>query len=265
MSILDTNIGINLRRFLFSTIGRVDALMGRKPGVFIFCYHSIGNDAWRYGVTKGEFEKQMRFLVDRYQPVTLSDIEKHILGKDTLDKPSFAITFDDGYKDILLVKDLCHELNIKPCVFVLADSKNADRAELDNERQFLNNREIISLKKSGWDVQCHTMTHAFLPISKQLDQEIIQSKRNIRKDLGLHVQYIAYPKGGYTPKVIRVVKKAGYRMALSMDDGIINTETNRYAVPRIGVDRSHSFGEFKYLFSPTVSLIRGLIKTYKLI
>lgn len=265
MSILETNIGINIRKALFVTIGRIDALIGKKADIFILCYHAIGNDTWRYGVSKREFEKQMKYLVKNFQSVSLSDIEKHILGKRMLNRPSFVITFDDGYKDVLDIKEVCEKLNIKPCVFVLGDTKNANRKELDNQRDLLSKREIVRLKKAGWDVQSHTMTHDFLPLSNNLEMEIAQSKSKIRKDLGATAKYLAYPKGGYNSKVIRVAKKAGYTMALSMDDGKINNKTNRYAVPRIGVDRSHSFTEFKYLFSPTVSAIRGFIKTHHII
>ncbi len=47
-------------------------------------------------------------------------------------------------------------------------------------------------------------------------------------------------------------------MALSMDAGFINQKTDLFKVPRVGVDRSHTFMEFKYIFSPSVIRIKKL-------
>ncbi len=249
-----------IRRAIFTSLGAIDNLLGRKSNLFVLCYHAIGNDSWRFGISKEDFELQMKLLLQTYQNVSLQDIEKHIRGDKTIFKPSFAITFDDGYRDIREVQDIISSLKLNPTVFILGDKLNADRHELENVREFLSDRDIVKIKKLGWDIQCHTMTHNYLPKSNNLSYEIANSKKKIKKDFGILTKYIAYPKGGYSPEIIELVKEAGYKMALSMDDGVINTNTNIFAVPRIGVDRTHSFQEFKVLFSPTVITVRGLIK-----
>lgn len=262
MSILDNKITTKLRGLIFNTFGRVDSLFGKKNDLFILCYHAIGNDSWRFGIRRSEIVKQVKYLLKTHKNVTLSDIEAHIKGKKNITQPSFAITFDDGYKDILEVQDIFLKMGIKPTVFILADTKNANRKELENNRKFLSKSEISRLIKSGWDIECHGMTHAYLPKSDSLETEIVQAKKKIKKDLNINTKYIAYPKGGYTPQVLDIVNKAGFKMGLSMDDGVIDRKTNLLSVPRIGVDRSHSFNEFKYLYSPTVCKIRGFIKDH---
>ncbi len=252
MEITNTKLFFNIRRLVYTVAGIFDGLTGSRNNLFIFCYHAVGNDDWRYGVTKEMFEKQMRFLLKSYNAVTLTQVENYIKGKQKLNTPSFAVAFDDGYKDILQLIPLVKELNIRPTVFVLGDTKKADRTELENDRPFLNRREINTLRKAGWEIQSHGMTHAFLPTAKDLEYEINDSKADFK--------YFAYPKGGYTDDVMKVVKSSGYSMALSMDAGFINQKTNIFAVPRVGVDRSHSFEEFKYSFSPTVIKVKSLYK-----
>lgn len=265
MNILNKQIGIIIRRIIFITLGSIDILLGRKPHLFILCYHAVGNDKWRYSVSKNEIEKQVRYLLSKFENVTLADVENHIRGNRIISKPSFVLTFDDGYEDIYNLKDLFEKLEVFPTVFILADSKRANHAELENTRPFLNTKQLLSLRKSGWDIQSHGMTHAFLPTSKELDIEIIGAYKKILKDLKIKAKYFAYPKGGYTNKVLAVMTKSNYSMAVSMDDGIINQSTNIYAVPRIGVDKSHTFSEFKYIFSPLVTTVRGFIKNTKII
>lgn len=265
MSLLNSNLSILLRRIVFTSVGKFDRLTNRQNQLFILCYHAVGNDSWRFGVQKKEIVKQMKFLLKTHKNVSLGEIEDHILGKKAIVSPSFAITFDDGYKDILEIKESFASLGLKPTVFILGDTTNANRSELENGREFLSKKDVFQLQKSGWDIQSHSMTHAYLPECKNINYEVNGSRENLLKELGISTKYIAYPKGGYTTKVIKLVKKSGYKMGLSMDDGKIDRKTNIYAVPRIGVDRSHLFDEFKILFSPSVVAIRGFIKRHNFI
>ena len=123
-------------------------------------------------------------------------------------------------------------------------------------------KEIQNLKKSGWTIGSHSKTHAdFFALSKeQIQQEIIGSKKELEKTLKSKIKYFAYPKGRYTEEVLKTVKKAGYRLALSMDSDRIDKKTSRYTVPRVGVDRTHSLNEFRMLFIPSVVATKKLIK-----
>lgn len=261
MSITNSKLFFNIRKSIYLAVGYYDAFFNIKNNLFIFCYHAIGDDTWRYGVSKSEIEKQMRFLLKKYQSIKMEDVENHIKGAKQITKPSFVVTFDDGYADILQLIPLFRKLKIYPTVFILGDIKNANHEELENEREFLSKLQITKLKKAGWDIESHGMTHAYLPSCKNPEYEIKESKTKIAKDLGINTKYIAYPKGGYTKDVIETVKKAGYSMALSMDPGFINQKTNLFAIPRVGVDRSHSFSEFKYSFSPSAIRFKSLFKT----
>ena len=45
-----------------------------------------------------------------------------------------------------------------------------------------------------------------------------------------------------------------------MNDGMISKNSDPLLLPRVGVDASHSFNEFKMLFSPSVIWFRSLLK-----
>lgn len=253
---------IGIRRFIYLLLGGIDDILGRKNIISIFSYHSVAADDWKFSIDKNKIIKQIKYLKKNYDLISLIDIEAVIKGDKQITKPAVVLTFDDGYKDILTLKQFFISENIKPVLFVLSDTKFANHKELDTYRSFLTNKEIIMLHRLGWSIGCHSATHANLStLSKlQLKKEIIDSKQALEMVIKQPIFYFSYPKGKYTAKVIEIVKAAGYALAVTVDDGIITTNTNMYQVPRIGIDRSHNFAEFKMLSSPSVILFRQLCK-----
>lgn len=254
---------VPIRRVIYIALGALNAFLPFKNKVFILCYHGIGNDTWDFSVSLKTFKKQMLFLKKSgYKFVSLQEIEKHITGEKVIEDKAVSITFDDGYKDVLEIKDFVKKENIKPSMFVLSNTKKANRYELANQRVFLSKEDIRSLISDGWEIGSHTATHSnmFSLSDDGIVNEVEESKKAIERMHKVNVKYIAYPKGRYTKEVLNCVKKAGYKMGFSMDDGFINKNTDMYKVPRIGVDRTHSFGEFKVLHRPFVAAARSNIK-----
>lgn len=256
---------VPIRRLLYLSLGSVNEMVpGFTPGVFILCYHSISDDGWDFSVSLKEFKKQMNYLASKYQFVTLRDVFDYCQGKNQITKPSVVINFDDGYKDILQVRGFLKSRSIKPTVFVLSRPQNANREELKTDKKFLTKQDLLLLARDGWEIGSHTATHPNLDILKktEIDDEIVKSKKSLEKDLGIPIKYLAFPKGRYSKTVILTVKKAGYKMALTMDDGFISEGMDALRVPRIGVDGTHSFSEFKKLFLPLNIQARRVLKTF---
>ncbi len=259
--LLDT-IFVLIRRCVYGVLYCTHFLPLRKNKIVILCYHSIGDDSWRFTVSMNNLKKQMAYMLKHYRPVSLETVEKYIRGEVAIDEPSFVVTFDDGYADIFQTKDYFSSVGIQPTVFVLADPENANKGVMESDREFLTNDQIHALKAAGWGIGCHTMTHSDLA---QLDtegimREVIESKQKLEVDLGFSVPYIAYPLGNYTPEVLTAYDSVGYRMGLSMDDSYISTATDIRIVPRVGVDGSHTFIEFVATISDAIIFIRSLVK-----
>jgi len=253
---------VKIRKGVYIVVYLWDKLCGNKSLISILCYHSVQNDSWRFSTSPAEFKKQIKYLASQFEFISLQDVEEFIAGKKQITKPSVVITFDDGYKNLLQTKKLLKGLGVKPTLFVIADSKNADRTELDSNIPFLSASEIKELAKAGWTIGCHSLTHPDFAHLKgeEVTEQVKNARKLLVKTLQLPIPYIAYPKGAYSRKVLSVVKNTGYRLGLSMDDGQISTATNKLIVPRIGVDRTHSFSEFKTLTSPSAVKLRGFIK-----
>lgn len=254
---------IYMRRSIYRILFVFDVVRRRHlEPIVIFAYHSIATDDWRFSVDREEFVRQVEFLLTTRKPVTLSDVYDHIAGTQTISEPSFVLCFDDGYRDILSVREFLAERGIRPALFVLSDTESADMAELGTRREFLRPEDISALHEDGWDIGCHSATHGDfwnMDIDRTL-RETRDAKQKLESELGIPIQYFAYPRGRYTQIAKDVLREAGYRLALSMDDGYIVSGIDPLTVPRVGVDRTHSFEEFPSIFSPSVIRLRRVVK-----
>jgi peptidoglycan/xylan/chitin deacetylase (PgdA/CDA1 family) len=252
-----------VRKLIYLTFGFLDNILGKQAQVVIFCYHSVSNDGWKFSVPINEFKKQMKYLISKRESIKLSDLEKHMNGNLKIDKPAFVVTFDDGYSDLLKVRKLLKRLDIKPCLFLIADKSKADRSVLDTNKSLLNKSDVNKLLDDGWEIGSHSLTHKKQEKIKerQLSDEISGSKDILEKEFKKKIDYYSYPKGYYTEKITQMVESSGYKLGLSMDSKLISKNSNPYKLPREGVDGTHSFSEFKVLFSPSVLMLKNVIKS----
>lgn len=256
---------IALRRIMYSVLGIFGwSWYARAPYPIVLCYHSVNDDSWFYGISLAALEAQLRWITKRARPVALAEIADHVSGRHLLTGPTFAVTFDDGYRNVLPVRNLMSELGIRPTIFVLSNPLAADHAELDNRYDFLNREEILELQKVGWEVGCHGATHAdFWSLDAEgVSREVVESKQFLEHHLGLPVKYFAYPRGRYSDAVLAVMRSAGYELGFSMNDGIIKPGIDQFLLPRTGINRTHALIEFKSSFTPPAVLLRKLIKRY---
>jgi peptidoglycan/xylan/chitin deacetylase (PgdA/CDA1 family) len=249
------------RRAIYLLSGQIDKMVDQSPHMLVLCYHSIADDNWLYSINKKMFIDQLDFLAEKYTFISLSDVEKVLDGTMVIHRPSVAITFDDGYKDITQVVDVVAKHNIHPTVFTLSDSQNVQRHELDTNRELLSTAEIIGLRKTGWNIGSHGATHSDFGIldSHGISREVASSKIKLERDLGFSIDYFAFPKGVYNNQILEEVKKSGYKLGLSMDPGYLAPSGDRFKLPRIGVDRTHSLTEFKSMLGKTSILVRKTI------
>jgi peptidoglycan/xylan/chitin deacetylase (PgdA/CDA1 family) len=242
-----------IKEFVSQILLRLDRLLGTPlPLVSVLCYHSISNDNTIVDVKISEFQKQMRYLSNHFEFVTLQQVVDHIKGKTLITRPSIVLTFDDGYQDLITIaKPILDRYNAKATVFVIVDHAKANREEMANQKRLLSWEDISYLQESGWEIGCHTMTHVDLTQQSlnNLDYEIIVAKEVLSKKLGKPIKFFAYPKGLYDYKVLQITKKAEFEGAVTTTTNIISYQSELMQIPRICVDRTHTLTQFKVLLS----------------
>ena len=100
---------------------------GYPNAIYILIYHSVvdpqNRNLWEECYQKGEvtaeqFRVQIEFMLSIMTPIPLS-AAPDILEHGPADRPYFAITFDDGFRNNLTVADpIVQEFALKPTVFV---------------------------------------------------------------------------------------------------------------------------------------------------
>lgn len=221
------------------------------PPVTILGYHSISNDQTIVDIQPQIFKQQLSFLKKNFRFITLDNVVEYINGEQTFPSPAVALTFDDGYSDAYkTVAPLLTKNNIPASIFVITNPTKANRSELENDKKLLSINEIKHLKNLGWTIGCHSATHANLTNRHvDLKKEIIQSKKQLEKELASPVKYFAYPKGIYNRQVISKIKKAGFSAAFTFKTGFITRKTNPYTIPRSPVDWTHTLEQFEAFFT----------------
>lgn len=202
----------------------------------VIMYHSINQDHMKskLSVSPESFQRQMEFLKRRhYNVVSLDTLTTIIREKRPIPPKTLAITFDDGYENVY--KDafpVLKKYNLPATVFIITD--------WTDRQGFMNWSQIKEMSDSGIDIGGHTITHSWLPTlsSEELEKEVVNSKKEIERQLKKPVNFFCYPMGRFDSKVRQKVIDAGYKGAVTTNPGAKYPRHDIYAMKRIRISRS---------------------------
>jgi peptidoglycan/xylan/chitin deacetylase (PgdA/CDA1 family) len=148
-------------------------------------------------------------------------------------KKPIIITFDDGYDDAYTqAYPILKKHNMIGVFYIIS-------GQIGQSERMTNN-QIIELDKAGMVIGNHTKNH--LDISTlsqtQLDSQLLDSKNTLESLLGHKVLDFCYPAGKYNANNIIALKNDGYLSATTTKNGISDTSSNLYELPRIRIQNS---------------------------
>lgn len=207
---------------------------------FILYYHNVGenkNGLKSLYVSPLMFKLQMKYLNWRgYKTIPLDELVDRIRNRKVIPKKTFAITFDDGYKNNLVdAKPVLDKYSYSATVFVIVNEIGKTLAhERASPETRMSVSELSEISKT-WILGSHTMSHRNLSTLKypEIKKELLESKLAIRKISGIKVNLFCYPMGRFNADIKALVKKTGYTGACSTGSGLINDKTDLYELPRI--------------------------------
>ena len=223
----------------------------RRPGLRILYYHRIADERDPLAVTPAVFRRQMNALAASGQRVVdLYEIDDLALETD---EAAIALTFDDGYRDVLE-----HALPVLrehgfPCTVFVVPGAIAGVAT------FSWYRAGSMPPLAGWDelrvqeraglvhFEPHTMTHPVLTtISlEHARSEIAKSKQVVEEELGRPARIFCYPGGYYSPREVDLVRECGYRAAVTCEFGANAAPFAHNELRRTIVERSDPLWLFR--------------------
>lgn len=176
------------------------------------------------------FDAEIKTLKDAgYNFITTKDLADALDGETVLPPKSVILTFDDGYNDFYTdVFPILKKYQIKAVAFIVPNF-------LDRSNN-ITTRQLEEIAKSGLvEIGAHTMDHSYLtglPL-KRVQYEVEESKKYLENLLGIKIVSFAYPYGAFDNQAIDVVKKAGFRSAVTTVPGIFSMDINRFFLYRI--------------------------------
>lgn len=233
----------------------------------ILMYHSVGDNKAFFTVRPEDFEWQMDYLQrNKYIVLGLEETLNMLFEKNKFPPHSVVLTFDDGYKDTYTIAfPILKKYGYKTTIFVITDLIGKEML----------NRNYISLPMLDWpeikemhasgliDFQPHSASHPDFEKTPLdiLEQEIVRSKNTLETNLHKECKLFAYPRGKYTPEVIELLKKHGFKGAVTVNEGIVKLGDDSFQLKRNSIDSSVGEAQFKGKISYSIELFRRVFKS----
>lgn len=232
----------------------------RTPQVVVSMYHSIDHSGWKLSVTPEAFERQMRYLAKKGWAVPLADIVAYAKGEKKLPAHAVAVTFDDGYRDMLTtVLPILERYHIPATVFVPSDM--SARTSPD-ERPRLNEEELRTLARSPLiTIGSHAKTHRkFTELApEEMKKEARDSAEQLERTLDKRPRFFAYPFGARSEGAESVVKEVGYEAAFGITEGLIRRGDDPFRLKRVQIDGTMNFLLFCFRLTSAVDWNRRIV------
>ena len=208
----------------------------------VLSYHSISEDISYISLSTRIFEKQIIFLKKLgYVSINFNEIDPNR-------KNQIIITFDDGYKDILInALPILKRHNFKATCFFVTNQIGKNN-QWDNKKEKFNIKKIMSndeIKKwydSGMSVQSHSHNHFDLTKLSNIDivKELEISKKYFKDKFNIETDVFCYPFGKVNQNVYDLTKKI-YKNAVTTNRSRYNiNKHNPFLIPRIDMGKSVS-------------------------
>jgi peptidoglycan/xylan/chitin deacetylase (PgdA/CDA1 family) len=259
-----------LIRKIFISITLVLALAGsslllwisQNHQVPILMYHDVasGPEAQVNIVTPESFRAQMAYLKqNKYRAVTFDDLVSYLNDGDNISRKAVVVTFDDGHAGIYHhALPILREFNLPAIVFMPSG--------YIGKEGHLTLEQMLEMQDSGLvSFGSHTVDHAYLPDLSAADQErqMVLSKQALETALETEISYFAYPSGGFNDASKDILKKAGYRAAVTTNRGFDREQKDLYELKRVSMREGDSaWYKLRAKFSGYYNLFRSSKKPY---
>ncbi len=184
------------------------------------------------------FDIQMKYLIDNnYYFPTWNELEAYIEGKIVLPSKSIIITIDDAHSSLFsLVYPVLLKYQIPITSFIITSYKNPNKYNIDdriiNFQSHSHNMHRGGCNRGhGGIMQCIKYKVGYNDLIKSID--IIG-----RSDV------FSYPFGDYNSYTIKLVKDAGFKMAVTTRYGKVKVGANKYALPRVRMQGYYNLNDF---------------------
>lgn len=241
-------------------VARVARIFERTPQVVVLMYHAIDHSGWKLSITPKTFERQMKYLAQKGWAVPLADIVSYAKDEKKLSAHAVAVTFDDGYHDLLTtVLPILERHHIPATVFIPSDfSAPVDPSGTPR----LTEEELRTLAESPLiTIGSHAKTHRkFTELSpKEMKNEAEDSANALARMAGKRPHFFAYPFGARSTQAERAVQEAGYEAAFGITEGLVRRGDDLFRLKRVQIDGTMNSPLFRLRLTAAVDWNRRIV------
>lgn len=217
-------------------------ISNNKEILIVLMYHGFyeNENDWKtkYSVSKSDFEEHLKILKEfDFKPIDLMDIYYYLKFKKKIPERSLYLTFDDGFKNFMIVYDLIKKYEFKGGVSIIT--------KFVKSKWTLDIDDIYLLKKEGYIEfisHSHEIHNIFNNLVEKKDykkiREDIKKSKNFFKSIDIDVFAFSYPLSAGTDdkNIHKILKELDFKMAFGGFNGyIVKNSTNLYNIPRIEI------------------------------
>ncbi|KHT49189.1 polysaccharide deacetylase [Alteromonas macleodii] len=214
----------------------IDSSLSTTPNAAILLYHHVSSSTpASTSISPEAFKSHMEYLNAHHTVVSLQDVVSAIQHNTTLPENAVAITFDDGYANIL---DNAHpilaDLGFPYTVFINPDEIGVGPKQLTWE-------QVIAMHNDGVVFANHTLDHLHMLNGEQamgerawlekVWQNVESAEKKIEDKLDISLKYLAYPFGEYNTALANKLKAEGY-IGFGQHSGAVGPSSEMQALPR---------------------------------
>jgi len=235
------------------------ASIHQGPTLVVLGYHQFGSDALKgvntYRLSPAELRWEFQWIKEHgWTPVTLDQVLAHWEKGETLPDKSVLLTYDDGYRSVFTEAfPVIRQFGYPGVLFLYTDFVKWE------SKLSLRHSDIELMEKSGLTAQSHSQSHPNMGLLKdqltsealsvRLKDEMEVSRDYLHDKLKSDPKALAYPYGVYNYEAVEAARKAGYRMAFTVNPGPNDASTDPFHLHRYLVVHGTSHAKFAGFFS----------------
>ncbi|WP_338519417.1 polysaccharide deacetylase family protein [Alteromonas gracilis] len=202
----------------------------------ILLYHHVSTQTpASTSISPSKFKEHMVYLKENHAVVSLQEVVNALKNKTPLPDKAVAITFDDGYANILEnAHPVLTELGFPYTIFINPGEIGVGPKQLTWE-------QVESMRNEGVSFANHTMDHLHMLNNMQsmgqkawlenVWQNVEEAQKQLDSRLAIGTQYLAYPFGEYNQTLEQQLKKHGY-IGFGQHSGAVGPYSSMQALPR---------------------------------
>lgn len=223
----------------------------------ILMYHSFGDDPASFTVKAETFDRQLTLLEKNgARVVSISELVGFLERGEDISN-SVSLTIDDGYENVYTEAfPLLKKHEMRASVFIVTDLLGKSMTNSEGVTlPMMSEKQVREMTESGF-VEFHPHTASHITLSRaslsEARREIEKSRAAIERLTGGPAAIFAYPKGKYTSAHPALLSELGFAAALTVRPGLVTEASDRFQLPRNGVNSATTDAQFKGLIRRTV-------------